>query len=339
MLRAVILSGKELKREVQSRVMATDAPIITAPSRPLPPFGTYLRSLYDLGRRSIPTALPALVFLWFYHFGTGLYWELQGAGSSPLGYVDNKALMTHFFLKASAYLPLLVLIYTPFLPLQDSLLRGQPIGFVSAVRYVLERFVPFVLSAILQVLIIVTPVLVAFGVLLAVVAPFPALPKEVVAFLAVATVIPSLIWAFMSGLFLMFAIPAVVLDGVSPGRSIRNSARLVMAHFWGIFGRFFAFFVILFIAVVAVSFPVILFGLGATLMSHAAMPFRIAGVLWTSLVTAITFPFWVAALLVTYRSLAPAGGEASADTAGADPLGAEVPRPLSGGHPTPYLFE
>ncbi|HYJ34195.1 MAG TPA: hypothetical protein VE326_13370 [Candidatus Binatia bacterium] len=314
--------------------MATDAPA-SAPS--LPPMGAYLRSLFALGRRSIPPALPALVFLWFYHFGTALYLELAGGGTSPLGYRDNDALMIHALMKVSAYLPLLALVYTPFLPLQDALLHGERRSFVSAIRHVLERMVPFVLSVILQILVVAGPIVLIAGILVAAIAPFPDLPKEIVAVIAVAAVIPLLIWLMLSGFFLIFAIPGVVLSGLGATRSVSASARLVGSHFGGLLVRLIVFFVILFLIVLVATIPAMLLGTIAAWATHADRVFRILSILWTSLVSALTFPFWVAAVLVLYRALVPAGAVEGVPEAVID----AAPGPLrpQGEHPTPFSFE
>lgn len=316
--------------------MATDAPAV-APSRELPPVGAYLRSLSALGRRSIPPALPALVFLWFYHFGTALYLELAGAGTSPLGYRDNNALMIHALMKVSAYLPLLVLVYTPFLPLQDALLHGERMSFVSAIRHVLERMVPFVLSVILQILIVAGPVVLIAGILVAAIAPFPDLPKEIVAVIAVAAVFPLLAWLMLSGFFLFFAIPGVVLSGQGAARSVSASARLVGSHFGGLLLRLVVFFVILFMIVLVATIPAMLLGTIAAWATHADQVFRILSILWTSLVSALTFPFWVAAVLVLYRALVPVGAAEGAPEMAID----AAPGPLGppGEQPAPLPFE
>jgi hypothetical protein len=244
-------------------------------------------------------------------------------------------------MKISAYLPLLVLVYTPFLPLQDSLLRGERPSFLTAIRQVLERLVPFVLSAVLQFLIVMTPILILIAIVALAIAPIPALPTQAVALIAVAVAVPSLIWVFLSGMFLMFAIPAVVLDGHGPARSIGVSARLVAGRFWGILGRFLAFFVMLFVAVMVASMPAMLLTAGAAVVTGADSAFRIGSLLWTSLITALTFPFWVGSLMVLYRTLAPAAGEEmAADAAVTGPLAAEAPAAGHGEHPTtPYIFE
>lgn len=320
---------------VQSGAMATDETVIHAARRPLPRVGPYLRALYDLGMKSIPAALPALLFLWFYHFGTSLYLVLAGGVTSPLGFRDNQAILVQLFMKVSAYLPLLVCVYTPFLPLQDSLLRGGRITFVDAIRHVLERLVPFALSVLMQMAIVFIPVALITGLLLAVVTPFPDLPRGVVILLGMATAGPIMIWLFVSGMFLVFAVPAVVLDGHGPMRSISVSVRLVAGHFWGVFWRFFVFFLVLFVAVMIASIPAALFGAIGGAVPRVELAFRVVMILWTSLVTALTFPFWVGALIVLYRSLAPASG-ASAIADESEALAAKL---AAGQHPTPFIFE
>jgi len=319
------------------RPMATDAPA-TAPSRPLPAPGDYLRTLFDLGRRSIPPALAALVFLWFYRFGTGLYLELAAQGTSPLGFRDERAFLIQGLMKVSAYLPLLVLVYTPFLPLQDSLLRGESRSFVSSIRHVLERMVPFVLSVIVQLAIMFGPIAILAGVLIAVIAPHPDLPKEIVLVIAVAAFIPMVIWLLLAGFFLAFAIPGVVLSDLGPIQSIAASARLVGTHFWGLLGRFIAFTFVLFLVVMVGSIPALVLGATAAAVSRAESVFRIGSILWSSLVAALTFPFGVASLLVLYRSMVPAGAapDAVPGEAGIHAPGAPLPE---GERPAPFQFE
>jgi hypothetical protein len=318
--------------------MATDA-TVAAPSRKLPGPGDYLRAVFDLGRRSIPPALPALVFLWFYNFGTGLYLEMARQGTSPLGFRDDRALLVHTLMRVSAYLPLLVLVYTPFLPLQDALLRGERRSFVSAIRQVLERMVPFVLSLILQLAIGFAPVALVAGILVAVIAPLPDLPREVVAVIAVAAIIPVVIWLLLSTYFMMFAIPGVVLSGQGPARSIRASVRLVGEHFWGFLVRLVVFLVVLVAVVMVASIPTMVVGAVAAGVTRTESVFRIGIVLWSSLIQALTFPFWVAAVLVFYRAVVPAGEGAAEAVPGIESgvLAGALRHP--GEHPTPFQFE
>jgi hypothetical protein len=318
--------------------MATDAPASQAALRSLPPVGEYLRRLIELGKQSIPVAIPALLFLWFYHFGTDLYLEIAGRATSPLGYPDTQARLYHALMKISAYLPLLVLVYTPFLPLQDSLLRGQPPSFLASIRQVLDRLVSFILSAILQTLIIFVPIAIVIGIVVLAVAPFPALPPEAGVLIALTVALPCLLWIFLSATFLVFAIPAVVLDGHGPMRSIALSFRMVASHFWSVNGRFFVFFLLLLVFVLIACIPAMLLNAGGALLAQAGIAFRIGAIFWTSLVTALTFPFWVAALMLQYRALAPSGDEAVAIDAIPLP-GTEPPKTGQGGQPTPYIFE
>jgi hypothetical protein len=96
-----------------------------APPRPmLPTLGAFLRESLSLGARSIRPALPALVFLGCYRFGMGLYFEVAVRQTTPFGDPDQRAQLLHLMMSLCAYLPLLVLIYLPFLPLQDAIRRG-----------------------------------------------------------------------------------------------------------------------------------------------------------------------------------------------------------------------
>ncbi len=317
----------------------TDAAAAAAPPRKLPPLGAYVRELTRLGLRSIPFSIPALVFLGFYHFGTARYLELAGQGTTSLGYRDSSAIMTHALMKISAYLPLLVLVYTPFLPLQDALLRGESPSFLRAIRHVLERMVPLLVSLVVQVLIVVVPVAIVTGILVAVIAPFPTLPRELVALIAIATIVPLLMWLLLSTFFLMFAVPGVVLSDLGAWASITASVRLVGSRFWGLLGRFLAFFLLLFAAVFAVSLPAELLATVGEAFTGSGAALRMLGILWRSLVTALAFPFWVGALLVLYRALVPSAEARAAEAVEAAEGATDPIRPHGGEHPTPFLFE
>lgn len=325
--------------------MAMDAPA-AAPTRPLPPTGDYLRAVFELGRRSIPAALPALVFLWFYRFGTGLYLEMAAQGTSPLGFRDDRAYLTQVLMSISAYLPLLALVYTPFLPLQDSLLRGERRSFVSSIRHVLERMASFIGSIILQGAILFGPAVIVGAILLALIAPLRGLPREILPVVLVTVFIPMFLWLLLAGYFLLFAIPGVVLSDLGPRRSIAASVRLVATHFWGLLARFLAFFVIVWVVVAAASLPALVLGVGTAAVSRAGPAFRIGILLWSGLLAALTFPFWVASLLVLYRALVPsvtpAPDAAARDAvAGEEALGLPTPGeiPPEGERPAPLPFE
>ena len=97
------------------------------------------------------------------------------------------------------------------------------------------------------------------------------------------------------------------------------------------------FFVILFLIVLVATIPAMLLGTIAAWATHADQVFRILSILWTSLVSALTFPFWVAAVLVLYRALVPAeaaeGTPEMALDAAPGPLGTQ------GEQPAPLPFE
>src|SRR5258705_1719909 len=119
--------------DLESAAMTAETDQIGPARVPLPGVSAYLSSVYELGRRSLRPALPALAFLFLYRLGVGAYGALtnysfaMGKGALGLKAVVNAT-------------PILFLafIYIPFLPLQDSLLRGHPIDFVGAIRCVLR---------------------------------------------------------------------------------------------------------------------------------------------------------------------------------------------------------
>src|SRR5262245_5774897 len=121
----------------------------------MPRVADYLQAVLDLGRRSLRPALPALGFLYFYRVGIGAYMALSDdtyvAGRNALA-----AALPHLAMVAS-FLPLLLLVYTPFLPLQDSLLERRPITFGAAMRRTLENAWPWTLSGIAQATVIFVP--------------------------------------------------------------------------------------------------------------------------------------------------------------------------------------
>ncbi|HYR69542.1 MAG TPA: hypothetical protein VER77_06635, partial [Candidatus Dormibacteraeota bacterium] len=102
----------------------------------LPPIDTYLRAVIALGFASLRRALPALGFLYCYRLGMGLYLALSRDSSSPFGVYDERTLVLTAAMYVVAYFPMLVLITTPFLPLQDSILRGEHRSFGASVRLV-----------------------------------------------------------------------------------------------------------------------------------------------------------------------------------------------------------
>jgi hypothetical protein len=325
--------------------MATDASIASAPSRPLPSVGTYLRQVGSLGKRSIAPALPALLFLAFFRFGMDLYLEVAGGGRTPLGHEDERARLVHAFMAISASLPIIVLVHMPFLPLQDSLLHGERASYLEGVRRVLERLLAFVLSGLAQLMILLGPVALVFGLMVAIVAPFPTPPREVVALLTLALLAPVMVWVLIAAIFLMFAMPSLILDGYGPIQAIRRSVGMVARRFFGLLGRLLVWMFVLFAVMVVAMMPA--FGLQgiAPLTGGAAVALRIAAILWMSAVAALTVPFSVASMIVLYRALAPRGGEEiGQEAAGAPGIAPSapapaLPRPDGTEQPTPYIFE
>jgi len=310
------------------------------PARPgLPPIGVYLRAVIALGIGSIRRAAPAIALLYFYRLGMGLYMAFSSEEGSPFGLADPRAQAASYLMQAAAYLPLLVLIYTPFLPLQDSILRGQRRGFGESVQHVLARVWPFAVSAIAQVVIVAAPPALLFGGMAVMVQAMPPRPEGLNQLLAIATLIPCALWVGVSVLFLLFATPAVVLDDRGPFRSLGESAGRVGRDLGGILGRLIVTGFLILLFAFAVSLPEAFLQTVANAAGYDHPAYRIARAVWASAVSAILFPFTVAALMVLYRSLVPATGAGAPGEGGpAGVHGAAAPgepRPAT----TPYRFE
>ena len=213
-----------------------------------------------------------------------------------------------------AYLPVLVLIYTPFLPLQDGLLRGERRSFLDCVQLVLERLPHVFLSVILQILIAFVPPSLILG---GIVAALNSLPskhepwQQLVLYMALA---PCLVWIGIVGFFLIYAIPLLVLEKRGPLKSIRLSFDLVAHRFSGILGRLFVFLCLFMLAAIALSMPEAMIQAWSSVarVDHPAV--RISAAIWSAGVSAVMFPFSVAALMVLFRSSVPAGGAARGRT-------------------------
>jgi hypothetical protein len=311
--------------------MVLDGTAATAGRPSLPPIDTYLRAVIALGFASLRLAIPALGFLYFYRLGMGLYLALSSDSSSPMGIYDERTLVVTAAMQIVAYLPMLVLIYTPFLPLQDFILQGERRSFGAAVRLILERLVPFVVSVIAQAVLLFGPPALFFTGAALLLGALPSKPEELVRVLVLASLVPSILYIFVVGFFLLFAIPSVVLDGRGPLAAIKQSFAIVGRHFGGILGRLLVFFLLLVIAAVAGSLPeaILQAATAAASVDHPA--FKIAGAIWGAAVSAFLFPFTVAALMVLYRAAVPARAGA------ADPgaTGGQEDRPAA----SPYRFE
>lgn len=304
------------------------------PPVPLPGLGDYLRELVRLGVQSIRPAIPALVLLFCYRFGMGLYLLFAGDATSPLGYPDPQARVVTAVVTAAAYLPLLVLVYTPFLPLQDSLLRGERRSFFDCAKLVLELLPKFALSGLAQGAIVVGPALaIILGAAIAA-APLGAAPQEVKMLLVLAAMVPALLWVCVAAFLLSFAVPLLILDGRGPIESVRESFRLIRSRFGGLFGRLLFFGLALFLVLLFVSFPNSMLAALSAVAGQQFLGAQIAGLVWTSAVSAALFPFSVSALLVLYRAMVPAA---------AAPASPSADRPVEPAEPTsttnPYAFE
>ncbi len=267
----------------------------------LPGVVTYLRAIWDLGRRTLRPALPALAFMYFYRVGMGVYTALSAdsyvAGSNPTAAILPR------LVTAAAIVPLVLFLYAPMLPLQDSLLRGQAISFTAAFRRTFEVSWNLTLSGILQGLFLFAPfVLLMVGLGLAW-GLSETSPLRLAA-LAVGVGL-CMIWFVIGALLMFFATPAVVLDGESPVRSVQTSLGLALPRFPGLLGRLIAFGVLELLAFFVLVMPATML----TGVEHAAgitsVPIRIAVAIWSSAVETITFPFSVAAMMVLYRALVP----------------------------------
>ena len=311
--------------------MVLEGTTATAGRTSLPPIDTYLRAVIALGFASLRRALPALGFLYFYRLGMGLYLALSSDSSSPLGTYDERAIVLTFAMNIVAYLPMLVLITTPFLPLQDSILRGEPRSFGASVRQVLERLLPFIVSVIAQAVLIIGPPALFFTGAALLLGALPSKPEELVRLLVLASLAPSILYLLVVGFFLLFGIPLIVLDGRGPIAAIRLSFVTVGRHFGGIFARLFVACLLVVIVGVAGSLPAAILEAVASAAGADLPAFKVAGVVWGAAVSAFLFPFTVAALMVLFRAAVPA----RAGAAGPDPSA----EPEAHAGASPYRFE
>ena len=305
---------------------------------PLPPVGDYLRQVLALGRASFVPALPALVLLYCYRLGMGLYLVFAGDTTSPLGFSNSQAYIATILLVATASLPLLVLVYTPMLPFLDAILRGARRSFLDCVKQVLELTWPYGLSSLLQLLIIALPALVFVVGAGLVIMPLPNLPDQARVGLVMLTTVPAAVWAVVAMFFLGLATPLLILDGRGPVASVTESLRLVRRHFGGLFGRVFLLIVVIGFAALFFALPSAMLSMVATAAKQRFVGLEIAKAAWDSAVSTATFPFSVAGLLILYRALVPASGSAKP---GPSPEGA-VRLPIQGettNATPPYRFE
>jgi hypothetical protein len=102
----------------------------------------------------------------------------------------------------------------------------------------------------------------------------------------------------VAAFFMIFAIPAVVLDGEGPLHSLRTSFLLVWRNLGSALGRLLVVASLTFVGFM-VATPL------STLGGNAAGPIKLAFVIWTGAVETLLYPFWAAAVIVLYRSLRP----------------------------------
>lgn len=292
-------------------MMDDDLTIPRPPRRPsLPPVSTYLSAVFALGRASIAPGFPALAFFYFYRLGMGLYLALSMDRVVSLDDMGaSGALMAPKMLQIPAYIPVFVLIYMPFLLLQDGILRGTPSAIGRSMRAVLERVLPLIASGLAQVVIVLGPpiLLVAGAVLLA--RSVPTRPEELTRAIVMVALVPCVIYIFVMLFFLWFALPALVLDRRGPLRSIRLSIGLVATHFGGLLGRILVTFLLLILAAVVLAFPAEILQVAAAAAEAEHPVLKIAVVVWTAAVAALLFPFMMASVVVLYRALVPAARE------------------------------
>ena len=307
----------------------------------LPPFAEYIRAVWALGLRGLRPALPALVFVYFYRLGMGLFMVY----STPPGAARSAmpGWPAAFLMMAAGYLPMLVLVYTPFLPFLDSLLRGGPASFVGAVKQVLEVAWQFLVSLIVQMVIVLAPVTILAVVAGALSAGLhgAGLLERLQTGLDVTTalrlwivalcLIPAFAWIVFAAFHLLFATPGVVLERLGPLASIGHSWHIVGHYFWRLLGRLLGYAVLVMLASIVATMPAALLTAAATASGSANPMLKVPGVIWSSAIDALLFPFGAAALLILYRAIVPA--EAPAPTAAEGSAVAE-PRPTS-----PFLFE
>jgi len=277
------------------------APTATfAMPRLLPPLGEYLQQTIRLGLASIRPAMPALVIAGCYRFGMGLHSIFSGAPTTPSGYPEAAAQAATLIVAAGAYLPLLVLIHTPFLPLQDALLRSERRSFFDGVKHVL-----FGLMGLAQAAIILVPVVGMFAVAALVAASMSESVAAMRPLLFLMALLPVGIWVSVSLFFLGFATPALILDGAGPLASIRRSVDLVRRHAGGLLGRLLLSGCALFLAFIFLSLPSSMIAAVSAVAGRQFVGAQIAGLVWTSVISAALVPFSVAAVMTLYRALVP----------------------------------
>jgi hypothetical protein len=310
----------------------------------LPPVSDYLRAIIALGRRALRPALPAIAFVYFYRLGMGLYMDLSPA--APNFASGGAGAIAAFLMLAAGYLPMLVLVYTPFLPFLDEIQRGGRGDFFAAIRRVLDAALPFLASFVVQLTIVLAPVVLLIGIGAALAAtlssgwlellrPRQEIPMALRATILLVFFVPAFAWLIYSGFHVLFATPGVVLGGRGPMAAIGDSWRMVRTHFWGLAGRLLAYALLLILVSVVAALPSGIINMALSASGNENPMFKIPAIVWASAVDALLFPFGVAALLLLYRSIVPAVTPTQAAGGAGTAVPAEgEPRPTS-----PFVFE
>jgi len=269
----------------------------------LPSIADYVGAIWNLGRRSLSPGLPALAFVYFYRLGLGAYLTLS-VTTYPQG-MDALGILGPQLAVIAAFVPLLLMIYTAFLPLQDSILRGRSVSFLGAIRRVFETAWNLTLSGTAQAVILLLP----FAVLLFIaglVLPDTGGEADPTSLVVMSFVLlAGLAWALIASLLMAFATPAVVLDDEGPIQSLRTSVLLTLSHLGGILGRFVGFGFLAIVIYCMVRMPTAILTNAAVASGAASVPIKLGALIWASAVDTLFFPFWVAALMVLYRALVP----------------------------------
>jgi len=285
--------GNAAARGVECAPMNAEVAVVGPARARLPSFADYVGAIWNLGRRSLKPALPALAFVYFYRIGLGAYLTLSGnsffQGMDALGGIGPK---------------LAVVVHTAFLPLQDSILRGRPVNFLGAIRRVFEKAWNLTVFGFAQAVILFLPFAVLCSVaVLMLPGAFEAGPSGIVALSFVLAA--GVAWALVASLFMAFAIPAVVLDDEGPIQSLGTSFRLVLSHLGGVLGRWIGFGFLATMSYLMVSMPAAILKYVGLASGVARVPIEIADLIWTSAVDTLFLPFGAAALMVMYRALVP----------------------------------
>ena len=283
--------------------MTAEVAVVGQARARLPSIADYVGAIWNLGRRSLVPALPALAFVYFYRLGLGAYLTLSDT-TYPQS-MDALGILGPQLAVIAAFVPLLLMIYTAFLPLQDSILRGRPVTFLGAIRRVFETAWNLTLSGTAQAVILFLP-FAALCFIAGLALPDTGGEADPTSLVVMSFVLlAGLAWAMIASLLLVFATPAVVLDDEGPIQSLGTSFRVALSHLGGILGRFVGFGFLALVIYFMVRMPTAILTNAAAASGAASVPIKLAALIWASAVDTLFFPFWVAALMVLYRALVP----------------------------------